>query len=341
MSARIGICSAAHLHADSYAACLDGLEGAEFVGVTAEGDEVERTKEKTDEYGTDFYAPDELLARVDGVVVCSTNADHGDWVERAAAAGVDVLCEKPLAPSVTEARAMVEVCESAGVHLGVAMPLRFCQPVRNAKAALDDGALGDVRFLSGTNRGRMPGEWFTDPERAGGGAVVDHTVHIVDAVRWLTGEDVREVYAEIDTRFHDVPVEDCNLLSMELSDGTSFVLDGSWSKPDRWETWGDATLRLVGTDGVVSVNCFGQTIKQTRDTGDAGIRSVYWGSNPDEGLVRDFVDAVAEGRPPLKTGADALDDVAVVEAAYESAERGEPVAVESTAERLRRPERTP
>jgi UDP-N-acetylglucosamine 3-dehydrogenase len=323
----IGLLSVAHHHADSYVTCLDGLDRATLVGVTATGDERDDATAKAEEYGTEVYAPDDLLDRVDGAVVCATNADHRYWVERAADASVDVLCEKPLAPSVDDARAIVDTCADADVHCGVAMPLRFSQPVRNAKAALDNNAIGDVRFLSGTNRGQMPGEWFTDPEQAGGGAIMDHTVHIVDVVRWLTGCEVQEVYAEIDTRFHDIPVEDCNLLSMELTDGTQFVLDGSWSKPDQWDTWGDATLRIVGREGVISIDCFDQSTKHTRDTEVAGINSLYWGSNPDEGLINDFVESVAEDRPPLTTGSDGVEAVAVVDAAYRSAKQGTPVIV--------------
>ncbi len=333
MTVRVGICSVAHLHADSYAAGLDELVGVTEDGdVAVDGDDVEKAKARADAYGTSFSDPDDLLDAVDAVIVCSTNAAHREWVERAADAGVDVLCEKPLAPSLDDARAMVDACDEAGVHLGVAMPLRFSQPVRNAKVALETDALGDVRFLSGTNRGQMPGGWFVDADRSGGGAVTDHSVHIVDVARWITGENVAEVYAESDTRFHDIPVEDVNLLSMELTDGTQFVLDGSWSKPEKWDTWGDATLRVVGTDGVVAVDCFDQTIKQTRDSEDAGIHSIYWGSDPDQGLIRDFVEAVADDRPPLKTGRDALAEVALVEAAYESVETGLPVDVEPTPE---------
>ena len=329
MTVRLGICSTAHLHADSYAACLSALPDAELVGVTETGERVDDARAKADEYDVDFLPADELFDTADGVIICSTNREHAKWVQDAADAGVDILCEKPLAPTVSEAREIVDVCETAGVNLGVAMPLRFNQPVRNAKTALENGVLGSLRFLSGTNRGQMPGGWFVDPDVSGGGATTDHSVHIVDVVRWLTGEEVSEVYAETGTRFHDIPVEDLNMLSMELTDGTEFVLDGSWSKPDEWDFWGDATLRLVGTEGVVSIDCFDQKIKQTRDSDDAGIRSLYWGSNADEGLIADFVAAVADDRPPLKTGADAVHDVAIVEAAYESAKRGESVPVET------------
>lgn len=340
MSTNIGLLSVAHPHVGSYAACVNGIEGAELVGIAAGDDERDEVEEYASEYETDVLPPDELLDCIDGAVVCASNAAHRYWVERAAEAGVSVLCEKPLSTSIEDACAIVDACADAGVHLGVAMPLRFSQPVRTAKRALENEVLGDLRFLSGTNRGQMPGRWFIDPEQSGGGAVMDHTVHIVDIVRWLTGEDVREVYAESDTRFHDIPVEDCNLLLMELTDGTQFVLDGSWSKPDHWDTWGDATLRLVGREGVLSIDCFDQTIKQTRDTEPVGIRSRYWGSNLDEGLLRDFVASVSDDRSPLKTGRDAIAEVCVIEAAYRSAERGEPVAVESPEERFSATERT-
>jgi len=331
MTIDIGILSVEHLHADAYAGVLDDIDGATLVGVAGDEAHTDATEEKAGEYGTEAYAPGTLLDRADGVVVCSANAAHREWIELAAEAGVDVLCEKPLAPTVEDARATVEACEAAGVHLGVALPLRFSQPMLNARDALEAGTLGDLAFLSGTNRGQMPGGWFADPDRAGGGAVMDHTVHVLDAVRWLTGEDVREVYAETGTRFHDIAVEDVNLLSMELTDGTAFTLDGSWSKPDEYDTWGSATLKLVGTDGVVEVDCFDQTVTQTRDTGDPGIHSVFWGPDPNRGLVEDFVAAVREDRSPAKTGAHAVHDIEVIQAAYAAAKGGEPVVISEVA----------
>lgn len=330
MTVRIGICSTAHLHADSYAAALTDYPDAEFVGVTDTQDNAEDCRLKADEYGVDYLDSTELFDTADGVIICSTNANHLAWVERAADAGVDILCEKPLAPTFDEAKRIVDTCRDANVHLGVAMPLRFSQPVKNAKTAMENGVLGDLRFLSGTNRGKMPGGWFVDNDSSGGGAVIDHSVHILDIVRWITGEEVQEVYAESDTRFHDISVEDVNLLSMTLTDGTEFVLDGSWSKPEEWDFWGDATLRLVGTEGVMSIDCFDQKIKQTRDTEKPGVQSIYWGSNPDKGLIEDFVEAVAKNRPPSKTGADAINDIAVVEAAYESIDETKPISIEMT-----------
>ncbi|WP_440009713.1 Gfo/Idh/MocA family protein [Halomicrococcus sp. SG-WS-1] len=326
MSVPVGILSAAHVHAGAYAAALDTNADAEFVGVADE--DADRGRRLADEHGTDYCSTDELLDRAAGVVVCAPNAAHRDRIEAAAAAGVDVLCEKPLAADPDDAHTAVAACEDAGVRLGVAMPLRFSEPVRRVERTLDDGTLGGVHAVTGTNRGRCPGGWFVDPSRSGGGAVVDHSPHVLDLVHHLLGERVREVYAESGTRFNDIPVEDVNLLSMELGDGTQITLDGSWSRPDEWPTWGDATLELHGTDGVATVDCFDQTLLRVGSGGDRDATWPFWGSNPDRALVADFVDAVANGREPATTGQEGAAVAAVIEAAYRSIDRGEAVSVD-------------
>jgi predicted dehydrogenase len=321
----IGLLSTAHPHAESYATVLDGLPDVEFLGVA--DDDPERGAAFASEQGVQVREREGLLSTADGVVVCSENATHRRDVEAAAAAGVDVLCEKPLATTTGDATAAVETAEAEGIGLGVAMPLRFSQPARSARALLADGDLGELQAVVGTNRGRMPGGWFADPDLGGGGAAMDHSVHVVDLVHWLTGERVVEVYAELATRMHDIPTEDVNVLSMELSDGTTFSLDGSWSKPEAWHFWGDATVELIGSDGVASVDCFDQTVQRTPRGGDGGLQSLYWGDDLDAAMLREFVTAVEEGRDPETTGREGIEAVAVVEAVYDSARRGEPVTV--------------
>ncbi|TYL37961.1 gfo/Idh/MocA family oxidoreductase [Natronococcus pandeyae] len=323
----VGILSTAHVHTDEYARLLVDRGDADLVGIADE--DPDRGRETAARHGVD-YVPDAdaLLERIDAAVVCSTNARHAAWIDRAADAGVDVLCEKPLAPSLEATREIVERRRERGIALGVAMPLRFSEPAKRAKRALESDEIGDLLSISGTNRGRMPGGWFVDPEESGGGAVMDHTVHIVDLVSHLTGERVEEVYAETGTRFHDIDVEDVNVLSMRLTDGTTFLLDGSWSKPDAWHTWGDATVEFVGREGTIAVDCFDQSVRHTKASGeDEGIRSVFCGTDPNAGLIGDFVTSVADGRDPAVMPEDALEAVAVVEAAYESAATGEPVEV--------------
>lgn len=324
----MGILSAAHVHTDAYAGLLAEREDVSFVGIADE--DADRGTEAAERHGTEYVADaDALLERIDAAVICAANVDHRAWFERAAAADVDVLCEKPLASTVEDARAIVETWRESGIAAGITMPLRFCEPARRAKEALEAGDVGSIRSISGTNRGHMPGGWFVDPEASGGGAVMDHSVHIVDLVLHLTGEEVSEVYAEVDTRFHDIAVDDVNVLSMELADGTPFLLDGSWSKPDSWHTWGDATLELTGSERTVAIDYMDQSLFHTVASGpDTGVHTAFYGTKANAELIDDFVDSVREERDPLITPDDGLTAVAVIEAAYESARTGEAVDVD-------------
>lgn len=325
MSVRLGVLSAAHPHANAYARGLGGFEDASLVGVA--DDDADRAAAFAETHDVAVRSASDLLDEIDGAIVCAENVRHRAWVEEAAAAGVSVLCEKPLATTVADAEAMVTACADAGVHLGVAMPVRFTPPARRAKAAVDAGELGTVQAIVGTNllRWMAGGSWFTDPERSGGGAIMDHVVHVADLVRWLTGAEVSEVYAAGGTRFGDLDVEDVAVLSMELADGTPVTHDGSWRQPDTWRTWGDVTLRLIGTDGVLEVDCFDQTLTQTST--EAGMSSVYWGEDMDAALVRDFVEAIRDDRPPAVPGPEGVAGVRVIEAAYESVDQSKPVTI--------------
>lgn len=331
MTTRLGILSTAHVHTDGFATLLNRREDIEFVGI-ADNDK-ERGRAVADRYEVPFYSREDLLASVDGGLVFSTNTTHVPWVEAAADAGVDILCEKPLATELDAARDLVETCDRAGIALAMNMPLPYTKPAQRAKAAFQEGVIGDLRMVTGTNRARLRNRhetgWSADPEHAGGGAVMDHTVHIVDLVRWITDREVSSVYAELATMHDALTVEDVNVLSMELDDGTPFTLDGSWDRPEHWDYWGDATLDIVGTDGELEVDCFDYKLRETRDTGDSpGINSVYWGALPNDAMLDDFVDTVREGTAPLVTGQDGLREAAVCLAAYESAATGKPAPVE-------------
>ena len=78
------------------------------------------------------------------------------------------------------------------------IPVRYNATVVRAKQMVDEGKLGRILAMKGTNRGRNPGGWFIDPKLSGGGAVMDHTVHVADIMRWITGAEVKDVYAEVD-----------------------------------------------------------------------------------------------------------------------------------------------
>lgn len=324
---RIAILSTAHLHADSYAHALGALPGAALACLW--DDDPERGPRKAAEYGAAHEADlDAALGACDAVVICSENARHRELTEAAAGAGRHVLCEKPLAITAEDARAMIAACEEAGVLLGTAFPVRHSGPAWWMRDAVRNGTLGEVLMIRGTNRGTNPGGWFVDPALSGGGAVTDHTVHVADVIRFITGEEIVSVYAEADTHFTpDLPVEDRALLMLGLSGGGFASLDPSWSRPGgAFPAWGDVTLQLTGTGGVATMD---YTAQHNRLYSNARVRAVDmpWGDDPDLLMIADFVAAVRERRPPLATGEDGLRAVEVVAAAYASIRSGRSVEV--------------
>ncbi len=326
MSARLGIMSFAHLHAFSYAACCRDLPQVDFVGVW--DDDAERGAQMAAQYGTTFFADAaELLARVDGVIVTSENAHHHRDVLAAAAAGVHVLCEKPIAVSVPQAQEMIERCAAAGVKLMIAFPCRYSAAYQAALAAVRAGELGELVSIMGTNRGRNPGGWFNDVRLAGGGAVMDHTVHVVDLMRTFLGQEVVKVYAEIDTRLdRSLQCDDCGILSMTFAGGCVATLDASWSRPPHYPIWGDVTMTIVGTGGNIWLDLFSEHVDYYANAE----RSYTWasyGDNLDELMVLDFVRCVTTDAPPPITGYDGLKAMEVALGAYRSAQTGKPVAL--------------
>nr|PZN41135.1 MAG: gfo/Idh/MocA family oxidoreductase [Bacillota bacterium] len=322
---RVAILSFAHMHAWSYAAAVKRNPEAELACIWDE--DPDRGREAARRFGCPYVEDLEaaLAPETGAVIVTAANAHHKDLALRAARAGKHILCEKPLATTLADGEAMIAAGKGAGVQLMTAFPCRYAPPVIRARAALQAGAIGEVLAIRATNRGRMPGGWFVQKELSGGGAVMDHTVHVVDLIRWLLGREVTSVYAEMATRFHDLEVEDCAILTMELEGGIFATLDPSWSRPPVYPTWGDVTMEFVGTRGTLWVDAFGQNLTLYNNRAQAA-QWIGFGADVDEAMVADFIRCARENRTPPITGEDGLRAMEVALLAYESAARGEPVS---------------
>lgn len=327
---RIALLGVAHLHVDAYVGTLRA-GGATVVGVTDR--DAERGRRWAAAHDVP-WVPDAaaLLAdRVDGAVVCSETAHHRADVEAAAAAGVAVLCEKPLATREADAEALVVACVDAGVLLATAFPMRLSAPLRAVADLLAAGDLGTVWAAQGVNTGELPmrhRSWFVDPVLAGGGALMDHVVHLADLLRWLLGRDPVEVYAATNRILHGttVAVETGGLLMLTWDDGTFASIDCSWSKPDGYPTWGGLSLELVGEQGVVAVDAFSQhLVVHGGPEGPLGWPA--WGSDANRAMTDDFLAAIRDGAPPAADGADGLAATRVALAAARSAAAGQPVSL--------------
>lgn len=329
MPTRLSIMSFAHLHADFYATAIGNLPDVELVGVW--DDNAERGEEAAAKYSTRFFpTPEELFApenEIQGAIVTSENVNHKRDVLAACEAGVDILCEKPISTNVHDAQVMIDECERAGVQLMIAFPCRYTPAFTALLQAVRNGELGEIVAIKGTNRGQNPGGWFNDPALAGGGSVIDHTVHVVDLMRVLLEQEVVKVYAEIDTVFKpDLPCDDAGILSMNFEGGCVATLDASWSRPDNYPVWGDVTMELIGTEGNASADLFVERVDTWREAEGTFLWEAY-GHDANASLIADFARCVETGAPVPITGHDGLRAMEVALGAYEAADRGEPVGL--------------
>jgi len=313
---RFGILGFAHMHAHGYARALKKSPDADLVGIF--DDDRARGRGAATEYGVGYFDDPEKLLRddIDAVIVCSPNSKHADLAIRAAESGKHVLCEKPIATTLEDANDMVRAARSSGVILEIAFVMRYSAPVLRVKDLLDQGVVGEILAMRGANRGKMPEGWFLDIEKAGGGAVMDHTVHLVDLMRWFTTSEVIEVYADMDTLLHDIAVEDCGLLALQFQSGAIASLDPSWSRPAKYPQWGDVTMEILGGDGSLYLDAFNQNVYLCSDK---GVCWSNWGEDTDSEMVGDFIHCVTHNAEPRSTGEDGLRSLEIALAAYRSA----------------------
>ncbi|WP_447652586.1 Gfo/Idh/MocA family protein [Microbacterium sufflavum] len=326
---RIAVLSFAHTHALSYVHALKEMPGVELIATDPDGaaapDHAPRGAELAAELGVAYVDTyDEAFAwKPDAVVIAAENSRHRALVERAAAAGVHVLCEKPLATTVEDAIAMRDACETAGVLLMVAYPVRFSPAVRDAIAELRSGRLGRILGVTGINNGKLPQDraWFTDPELAGGGALVDHVVHCADLLDELLGERAASVRAVSNRVLHaqrELSVETGGLVTIQYPGGVVATIDCSWSWPMSSATWGGLTLQVVAERGTVTVSPFAKGVAGHDAHGET------WspvGADLDALLLEEFVRAVRDGRQPQPDAGVGIRTVEIVKAAQASAAR--------------------
>jgi UDP-N-acetyl-2-amino-2-deoxyglucuronate dehydrogenase len=222
--------------AGTHALAYQALPGSELVSVCDVASD--RARELADKLHVNAYTDlTEMLKRenVDVLSVCTQHTQHPAAVEIAAAAGVHVISEKPLAVDLASCDHAIAVARSAGIKLGVISQRRWYEPVQRMKEAIDAGKLGKPVLAIVTMLGwREPAYYLSDPWRGtwkgeGGGVVVSQAPHYLDLLIWLMGPAV-ELHAYWDNYNHPgIEVDDTVVASVRFLNGGmgSIVLSNS------------------------------------------------------------------------------------------------------------------
>jgi predicted dehydrogenase len=321
MPVKVGILSAAHMHVWSYLFALRDNPQSELVGLW-DDDSDRRTSICKDTDAVAFDSLREILDQSDAVVITSENSRHAELALAAANAGKHILCEKPLVISEDQARQMMGAVKTNGVKLMTAFPCRFSPAFQRMKERIADGQIGAIKAICATNHGSCPFDWFVEKDKSGGGAMIDHVVHVTDLLRNLLGEDVARVQAQTGNNMYSQSWEDTAMLTLEFPSGIFATLDSSWSRPQKYKTWGDVTMKVVGEAGVIEMDMFGQAFDLYTPEGHS---LAGFGSDMDASMVGAFLRAIQDDTEPPVTGWDGLQAARVALAGYESVKAGTPV----------------
>ncbi|WP_415382994.1 Gfo/Idh/MocA family protein [Halosimplex sp. TS25] len=357
-----GIGAVATMHAESIA----DIDGAELVAGSCRTEE--RGREFADEYDCAWYPDTESMLDgedVDVLSICTPSGAHLEPALAAAERGVDVLCEKPLEITTDRIDEMVAAADEAGIRLGGIFNQRYNPVVRQLHEAAAEGRFDDLSVASAyvpwwRDDGYYDGAWQGTQELDGGGALMNQSIHGIDAIQWLAsaagaaGADsaadgagnpnpVEEVFAYTDRRAHSdeiMEVEDTAVAVLRYRDGTLGQILGATSMyPGSLKR-----LQIAGRGGTAEIledELVTWQFREARDD-DPEIREEFGETDSGGGAadpmsidyanhrrnIEDFLDAREDDEPYMLDASEARKAVEIIEAIYESAERGEPVRIE-------------
>jgi predicted dehydrogenase len=319
-----------------------GLVDAEVVAVADADIDRARPFARAHRAGLATDEPEAVLEDADAVWICTPTSTHRHLVEMAAAAGLAIYCEKPLAPSLDDVLAMSAAVDEAGVPNQVGLVLRSAAPIAELQRLATAGepvgrpmaaVLRDDQYFP--NQGQYGSAWRADVAIAGGGTLIEHSIHDLDVLAWVLGP-VRNLTCRTANFAGHAGIEDVAVVTMEHESGATSSLTSVWhqvlSRPStrRIEVFCEKALLWLDDDMLGPVHA-------VHDTGEQEIPTPTGADWLDRlavppawrlGLAayaaadRSFLAAVAAGQAPDPGFDAAVAAHRVADAAYRSAALG-------------------
>ncbi|MCG6187281.1 inositol 2-dehydrogenase [Maribellus maritimus] len=305
------------------------------IEVVAVMDVEDASKKIADEFNVPVFVKsfDELLAveGVDAVVICSPTDTHADYVVKAANAGKQIFCEKPLDLSLDRVKEVLEIVEKSGVKLMLGFNRRFDPEFKKIKQLVEDDAIGEVQIVKITSRD--PGPPPVSYIKVSGGLFLDMTIHDFDMARFISGKAVKEVFAKgavmVDPEIGKAGDIDTAIITLTFEDDSMAVIDNC-----RKAVYGyDQRLEVFGSKGMAQAeNNFPNNHKLYTESGISGDLPLHFflerydASYNQE--MSEFIEALVSGSEMPVGGNDGLLSIAIGLAAKKSVAEGRPVKVE-------------
>jgi UDP-N-acetyl-2-amino-2-deoxyglucuronate dehydrogenase len=290
----------------------------------------------------------ELLARsdVDAIYLAVPNYLLADTAVQVAQAGKHLLIEKPMATSLADADRILAACAEAGVRVGEAFEAQVTPEMQRLRQIIASGGIGTIigtRIVAMLDKPetywkqgydhRVVGDWRLSKRKAGGGMLITTHIHDINTVRYLTGLEVRRIYAEYGTFATPVEVEDLLFVTLRYENGAIGTIEGSscikGNGMDR-----DVGDYIYGSAGQVVL---GDTLRIYTSLDVPGVPRDIWYevgkvhtiSQGRQRVMDGFASAILEGRPLPVSGLDGRAALEIALSAYQAGAQGSPVETES------------
>lgn len=269
---------------------------------------------------------------IQAVYIVTPNGLHQEHVTAVAATGKHILCEKPMANTSEEARAMVAACEKAGVKLMIAYRCQYEAVNRAASDAVRSGLYGKARIIEATNtQVQGPGDqWRMKSGMAGGGALPDIGLYCLNGTRSLLGEEPIEVFAQIvnpagDPRYSEV--EETIAFMLRFPSGAIANCAASYGAHETKD------IRIRLENGWIEVeNAFaykGHRFRIGHRAGDHEEVAETRFSPPNQFALEidHMADCILSNKRPRTPGEEGVQDHVIMEAIYRSARENVPISL--------------
>lgn len=330
--------------ARTHVAACAGAGAVRLKGIAARG--TRRAQALADEAAAMTGAPVALYSdleavaadpEVDFAIIATPPDARMEIIAPLVQAGKNILLEKPVGRTADEARAVVAICENAGVTLGVVFQHRMRAASQKAAALVARGGLGALGLVEVTVPWWRDQSYYDAPGRGtyardGGGVLISQAIHTLDLMLSLTGPVARVRAMATTTRFHRMEAEDFVTAGLELADGAVGSLVASTASfPGHAESitlhfaraslhLASGQLRVAWRDGRV------ETFGAEAATG-GGADPMAFTHAWHQAVIEDFADALSQSRAPAATGADAVAAQSLIDALIRSARSGAPEEV--------------
>jgi UDP-N-acetyl-2-amino-2-deoxyglucuronate dehydrogenase len=257
--------------------------------------------------------------RVEAMYLCTPHHLHQVHVAMAARAGKHILVEKPIARTLEEGRAIIAAAQRAGVTLMVAENYRFMAVVRQCKALIERGSVGGLRLVQLQEEAPFqPVQWRSSQDLNGGGVFIDGGIHKVHLLRYLAGEPEHLYAASLPQALDQHEGEDGVVVMTRGAGGVVGVIHHAWTSSQRLAPpW----VAVSGTKGRIYFEVGASWLRIEQGSIERTVQCAEDASGLTP-MVRAFRDSVREGQAPEMSGAEGLNDLAVVLKAYEAMEQG-------------------